>query len=176
MRANLALNKSWRFTVIGIVACGISLVSCNFFVHKPLTTLPTTWTIKVDVTSGATTPQYSATTNILASQNGCSYATGPISDASTLQICSNDMVNWQGNSTGQKHELVVFMSDEILNDSSGSGAKTKSTFPASDGNPTPLGYVSPTADKLKYHEWYVVLYDKQNQKAHYGDPKIKIGH
>lgn len=173
MRATLVPNKSQRFSVyvIGVVGCSISLVSCSFF-HKPATTLQTTWTITVDVTSGATTPKYSATTDILASQNGCTYATGPVADASTLQICSNDIVKWQGKSPGQQHELVVFMSDEILNDSSG---KTETIFPASDGNPTPLGSVSPNADKSNYHEWYVVLFDKHTGKVHHGDPRIKIG-
>ncbi len=173
MRATLVRNKSQRFSVyvIGVVGCGISLGSCSFL-RKPTTTLQTTWTITVDVTSGATIPKYSAKPDILASQNGCAHATGPVPDASTLEICANDIVKWQGISPGRQHELVVFMSDEILNDGSG---KTEATFPASDGNPTPQGYVSPNADKSKYHEWYVVLFDKHTGKVHHGDPKIKIG-
>ena len=89
------------------------------------------------------------------------------------EVCSGDSTQWIGQSTGNSHELVVFLSDRILQDGSGN---TVATFPASNGNPTPKGKVTtnPAARRID-HEWFVMLFDKQANEAHYDDPKILIG-
>ena len=132
-------------------------------------TQPTTWTITVDI-KGGDKPQYEVTYSPDADHGGCGYAK-PGVDPYNLKICPTDSVIWQGASNGQKHDLVVFMSDHIL---TVKGNPT-TTFKASDGNPTDTGTVSTSAIQGVGHEWYVAIYEKNGAKMHSDDPQIIIG-
>jgi hypothetical protein len=139
----------------------------------------TNWLITVNVTSGK--PSYTVLASPDANNGGCSYANSPqepypypLQDG--LEICPNDSVNWQGLSTGQKHELIVFVSDKILKDKPTSSGNAMTIFAGSDGTATLPGYAS-TDPKIQSipHEWYMVLFDKLNGHVHSDDPKIMIG-
>jgi hypothetical protein len=104
---------------------------------------------------------------------GCQYATGT-PDPKNLQVCQNDIVQWQDVITpGQQHDLIVFMTDQFLQDQGHPG--TSVIFLGQDGNATnPPGLVG--APDTNWHEWYVVVIDRQNLSGSaHDDPRIKTG-
>ncbi len=154
------------FSAVILVALGVSTIG----VARPPQHLPTNWSIQViapNDSSETVTYQVSATPD--AAHNGCSDAKAPYIGATNgdISMCAQDKVRWQGVSDGNKHELVVFVSDNILN---------STTFRGTDHNPTQQGslQVSPPATATN-HEYYVVLWDKNHNHVHHGDPKIIIG-
>ena len=161
-----------RTSVSAILALCFFLTSCGF---RGGTSVPTTWTITVKTAPGKVKPDYEFTASPDAAHNGCSHATSAsgVYPAVHLQVCPSDIIQWQGYSNGNQHEMVVFVSDKILHDHSGNA---QATFPASNGNPTPPGNVStdPSLQGVD-HEWFVMLFDKQTGDVHYDDPKILIG-
>ena len=178
-RQTLATNhKRMAVHAVAAASLGIFLISCGKLGQgsPPVSTtsLSTTWTITVKVTNGVTKPTYAFTASPDASHNGCSFATSAsgVYPANHLEVCSGDVVQWQGDSGGRPHDLVIFVSDRILIDGSGNPL---TTIFASNGNPTAGGNVSTSAAKKVDHEWYVTLVDKQTNETHYDDPKIIIG-
>lgn len=137
------------------------------------TTLPTTWTIQFHLAGGSI--QYDG---VLfkpdMSHGGCKSATGT-PNPTNLVVCQHDIVQWQDViASGQLHDLIVFMSDNFLQDA-GNPGNSVATFLGKDGSvTTPPGLV--VAPDTDLHEWYVVVIDRQNpgNSAH-GDPKIKVG-
>ena len=94
--------------------------------------------------------------------------------ATILKVCSGDTFNGSGYSNGNSHELVVFVSDQILQDRSGN---VQATFPASKMEALRRKGIVTSNTTLQNadHEWYVMLFDKQSGEVHYDDPKILIG-
>ena len=162
-----------RTSVYAVLTLCFFLASCENREGKK--SLPTTWTIAVKTIRGKVKPDYEYTAVPDAANNGCSFATsasGVYPDLH-LKVCSGDTIQWKGYSNGDSHEMVVFVADKILHDSSGNA---QATFPAANGSPTPQGIVStdPAVQRVD-HDWYVMLFDKQAGEAHYDDPKIIIG-
>ncbi len=162
-----------RNSVYAFLALCFFLTSCGGSSDRR--SLPTTWTITVKATPGKVKPDYEFTAAPDAAHNGCSFATASsgVYPARHLEVCSGDIIQWIGESKGNSHELVVFVSDQILQDGSGN---TVATFPASNGGATPKAKVTtdPVAQRVD-HEWFVMLFDKQGNEPHYDDPKIIIG-
>ena len=171
MTADFAVNPNVKkFSVYALVAAGFGflLASCQRGVEPPSPrTVSTTWTITVDVTSGSVKYQL----QFSPPSGGCKYASSSSDPTQVLHICTGDTLRWQAKSSGKKSEMVVFTSDGILA-TSGPGS-----FPASDDQMTSPGQVTSTPDTASTppHEWYVVVYDKQNNKMHHDDPKFIIG-
>jgi hypothetical protein len=171
---NSILNTNVKkFSVYALVAAsfGFLLASCQKVAPPPPPpppprTSPTTWTITVDVTGGSVNYQLQYS----PPSGGCNYASSS-SDPKVLHVCPGDVLQWQAKSNAKKSELIIFTSDGILA-TSGPGS-----FPASDDQVTSPGQVTSTADgpSTPPHEWYVAVYDKQNNKLHHDDPKIIIG-
>jgi hypothetical protein len=160
-----------------ILVCVATLASVAVFVRpiakaqpssSTTTSIPTNWLITVVAPKGKTEAvTYSVTANPDASHGGCSYAAPPYTGTSVrgdVPLCTNDTIQWQGSSDGGSHELVVFVADQILNDT---------TFRGTSGSPSTIG--SLTTSVSGDHQYYVVLYDKKNKQVHEGDPKIIIG-
>lgn len=161
-----------RTSVSAVLALVFFLASCGIRSGK---NLQTTWTIAVKTTPGKLKPEYAYTAAPDAANKGCSYATGASGPypATHLEVCSGDIIQWRGYSNGNSHEMVVFVSDQILQDRSGN---VQATFPSTNGGATPQGIVtSNTTLQNADHEWYVMLFDKQSGEVHYDDPKILIG-
>ena len=168
--------------VIGV--CVVLLVLAKIFglfslrsskVPPTPTTLQTTWIIKFH-TDSASIKYDLVDAKPDKNHGGCQYATTPPTtlDPKNLVICQNDIVRWQATTPGQQHDLIIFMTDRILQDQ-GNPGNPVTTFLGKDGNPTtPPGLVA--APDYNQHDWYVVVIDRQNPagSAH-DDPKIKVG-
>jgi hypothetical protein len=160
---------SGRLRILGV---SIFLLSVGFvLIPSAKAAKQTTWTITVDVTGGGSKPGYQVAFDPDYNHGGCIYAI-PGVNAKKLVVCPGDIVKWKGNSTGNKHELDAFWSDDLFKDASGAAIFTLN---ATDGNPSQPGYVSSTATQLVYHEWYVALYDKKASAIRCDDPKIMVG-
>lgn len=138
-------------------------------------TLPTTWTIKFHTDSGSIKYDLvDAKPDV--NNGGCQYATTPPTtlDAKNLVVCQNDIILWQASTSGQQHDLVVFMTDHILKDQ-GNPRTSVITFLGKDGSPTtPPGLMA--APDTNWHDWYVVVIDRKTPAASaHDDPKIKVG-
>jgi hypothetical protein len=163
--------------VLLVVAKVLGLFSVHPAQKPPIpTTKQTTWTITIHNVGGSI--QYDPVVNFTPDQShgGCKYATATPTppDPKNLAVCQNDIVQWQATtSSGPKSTLIVFMTDQFLTDQ-GSG-NSLITFVGKDGKPTtPPGLV--TAPDFNFHEWYVVLIDKQNPDGSvHDDPRIKTG-
>jgi len=137
------------------------------------TTLQTTWIIKFHTESAKIKYDLAVPTPD-KDHGGCQYATGT-PDPKNLKVCQNDIVQWQDVITpGQQHDLVVFMTDQFLQDHGHPGTSV-ATFLGQDGNATnPPGLV--VAPDTNWHEWYVVVIDRQNPSGSaHDDPRIKTG-
>jgi hypothetical protein len=170
-----------RKILLVIGACVVLLVLarllCRFSLFHAQKTPPpipltvqTTWTIKFHVASGSI--QYDGV-DFTPSSGGCKYTTGAL-DPKNLIICQHDIVKWQATTSRHQHDLIVFMSDDFLQDAGNPGTP-RATFLGKDGSPTtpPALVVAPDTDP---HDWFVVVIDRLDpgNSAH-GDPKIKVG-
>lgn len=156
------------FSAVILVAFGVLIG-----VARPMPTQPTTWVIQVIAPNDSTeTVTYSVSASPDAAHRGCSDAKPPYIGTNTngdISMCAHDTVQWQGVSVGNHHELVVFVSDNILNTTTFRGKDHGLSLPAGTLN------VSPPPSIPTNHEYYVVLWDKDHNQVHHGDPKIIIG-
>jgi hypothetical protein len=137
------------------------------------TTLQTTWTIQFHIAGGSV--QYDGVVfNPDKGHGGCQWATlTPTPDPKNLWVCQHDIVQWQDVITsGQQHDLIVFMSDQFMQNPAGNSV---ATFLGKDGSLTsPQGVV--VAPDNNQHDWFVVVIDRQNpSNSAHDDPKIKVG-
>ena len=159
-----------KFSLYATTAVGAVILVASCGLTKP-PTVPTTWTITVDVSGGAIS--YPAVAYDPPS-GGCKYANSPInSDPKKLHVCPNDFLIWQTKSSAKKSEMVVFTSDGIL---ATSGPESQH---ANDDQATDKVQVTANADGPNDppHEWYVAVFDKNPSvnKMYFDDPKIIVG-
>lgn len=129
---------------------------------------PTKWHVTVDVTnsSSLTDIKYTVDPKPLAADGGCPTATG-VTNSGDLQVCQNDLIEWQGKSKGDSHKLHIFTPDGVMD---------KDSYSASNGATTsPPGKVSSTAAVGSEHKYSVQLYDTAGNIYQSPDPKIIIG-
>ena len=166
-------HKRLSACTIAVLVCSGLLTSCTGNGRRPrLQTKQTTWTITY---SPHSTSPYTVDYDYDVAHGGCQYATQIPTPPNprNLVICSDDIVKWKGDSQGQKHKLVVYVPDSILTDAWGVSVND---FNGSDNQPTKLGHANGRDATLNStHEWFVVLFDKQNTHSTCDDPKIKIG-
>jgi hypothetical protein len=149
----------------------------------PPTWNPTLWTITVTAVHGTSTPTYGFQADPIKSTGGCPLAlssSGNYDPKIPLQVCSGDIIRWSGTAERHKHDMIVFIADEILQDkASGTTASTrvgKVKGTPSDPNETETDDAKVVASASgAAHEWFVVVCNKDTGETHHGDPKIMIG-
>jgi hypothetical protein len=151
---------------IAIAVFGMLFTPCA----KAQTTI---WKIQLDVTGPNLKPVYCLLSPVpQPAKQRCKFANpNQASSAESLQFCPDDTVNWSLKTNSGHIELFLYHKDAVLINDEFDPAHG---FHASNKD-TVGGDVSEDAAADADHKYYVVVFDKDNSKTYYDDPKIIIG-
>jgi hypothetical protein len=173
--------KHWWLILfsIAIIALGFPRLKVTKAQVSPPRSLPqrVQWFVTVDFTNVGDYddfPDYTVTSVPPRVNGDC-----PSEAPDCLNISPGDFISWQAVTTKNshkkmKHDLAVYLQDNILNDPKGAPTHT---FRATDGNWTTDdgGGANATPDPTKQYEYCITVYDKVKKRVYADDPKIMIG-